>query len=61
MAEREMKNYALRDKNGNEVAVFTGKAPRQAALRQPIEATPISNSGRKEQRTCMYFQAREFR
>ena len=33
MAEREMKNYALRDKNGNEVAVFTGKAPRQAALK----------------------------
>ena len=33
MAEKEMKNYALRDKNGNEIAVFTGKAPRQAALK----------------------------
>jgi len=33
MAEKEMKNYALRDQNGNEVAVFTGKAPRQAALK----------------------------
>jgi len=33
MAEKEMRNFALRDKDGNEIGVFTGKAPRQAALK----------------------------
>ncbi len=33
MAEKETRNFALRDKDGNEIAVFTGKAPRQAALK----------------------------
>ena len=33
MAEKEMRNFALRDENGNEIEVFTGKAPRQAALK----------------------------
>jgi len=33
MAEKEMRNFALRDENGNEISVFTGKAPRQAALK----------------------------
>jgi hypothetical protein len=33
MAEKEMRNFALRDKNGNEIGVFTGKQPRQAALK----------------------------
>ena len=33
MVEKEMKNYALRDKKGDEIGVFTGKAPRQAALK----------------------------
>jgi len=28
MAEKEMRNFALRDENGNEIVVFTGKAPR---------------------------------
>ena len=28
-----MRNFALRDKDGNEISVFTGKAPRQAALK----------------------------
>ena len=32
MAEKEMRNFALRDEKGNETGVFTGKAPRQAAL-----------------------------
>jgi len=32
MAEKEMRNFALRDEKGNEISVFTGKAPRQAAL-----------------------------
>jgi len=31
MAEKEMRNFALRDENGNEIGVFTGKAPSQAA------------------------------
>ena len=36
MVEKEMRNFALRDGNGNEIGVFTGKSPRQAALgRQP--------------------------
>jgi hypothetical protein len=29
----EMRNFALRDKKGNEIGVFTGKSPRQAALK----------------------------
>jgi hypothetical protein len=33
MAEKEMRNFALRDKDGNEIGVFTGKQPRQAALK----------------------------
>jgi hypothetical protein len=33
LAESEMRNFALRDENGNEIGVFTGKAPRQAALK----------------------------
>ena len=33
MAEKEMRNFALRDEKGNEIGVFTGKAPRQAALK----------------------------
>jgi len=33
MAENEMRNFALRDEAGNEIGVFTGKAPRQAALK----------------------------
>jgi len=33
MVEKEMRNFALRDKDGNEIGVFTGKAPRQAALK----------------------------
>ena len=40
MAEKETRNFALRDKDGNEIGVFTGKQPRQAALKQQIEATP---------------------
>jgi hypothetical protein len=33
MAEKEMRNFALRDENGNEIGVFAGKSPRQAALK----------------------------
>jgi hypothetical protein len=33
MAAKEMRNFALRDKDGNEISVFTGKQPRQAALK----------------------------
>ena len=33
MAEKEIRNFALRDKDGNEIGIFTGKAPRQAALK----------------------------
>jgi hypothetical protein len=33
LAEKEMRNFALRDKDGNEIGVFTGKSPRQAALK----------------------------
>jgi hypothetical protein len=33
MAEKEVRNFALRDKDGNEIGVFTGKQPRQAALK----------------------------
>jgi len=33
MAEKEMRNFALRDKDSNEIGVFAGKSPRQAALK----------------------------
>ena len=33
MAEKEARNFALRDAKGNEDGVFTGKTPRQAALK----------------------------
>ena len=33
MAENKMRNFALRDGNGNEIGVFTGRSPRQAALK----------------------------
>ena len=32
MAEKEMRNFALRD-NGNEIGIFTDRSPRQAALK----------------------------
>ena len=31
--EKETRNFALRDAEGNEIGVFTGKSPRQAALK----------------------------
>jgi hypothetical protein len=31
--EKQTRNFALRDENGNEIAVFTGRSPRQAALK----------------------------
>jgi hypothetical protein len=33
MAEKEMRNFALIEEDGNEMGVFTGKAPRHAALK----------------------------
>jgi hypothetical protein len=33
LAEKDMRNFALRDKDGNEIGVFTGKQPRQAAFK----------------------------
>lgn len=33
MARKETRNFALLDKDGNEIGVFTGKQPRQAALK----------------------------
>ena len=33
MAEKVARNFVLRDVKGNEVSVFTGKSPRQAALK----------------------------
>jgi hypothetical protein len=33
MAEKEMRNFALRDENGNEIGVFTSKSPREAAMK----------------------------
>ena len=36
----ETRNFVLRDKNGNEHGVFTGKQPRQAALK-------VANRGKR--------------
>ena len=59
MAEKEMRNFALRDKDGNEIGVFTGKLPRQAALKLPIVAIRISNCARGEPKKCIYSLASE--
>jgi len=41
IAVAEKRNFALRDAEGNEIGVFTGKSPRQAALK-------AANRGHKE-------------
>ncbi len=41
MAEKETRNFALRDKDGNEIGVYAGKSPRQAALK-------VANRGYKD-------------
>lgn len=33
MSEKGARNFALRDAKGNEIGVFSGKSPRQAALK----------------------------
>jgi len=33
IAEKETRNFALRDEQGSEIGVFVGKSPRQAALK----------------------------
>ena len=33
IAEKKPRNFALRDEQGNEIGVFAGKSPRQAALK----------------------------
>ena len=33
MAEKAGRNFALRDAKGNEIGIFSGKQPRQAALK----------------------------
>lgn len=33
MAENEMRNFALRDRDGTEIGELTGKAPMQSALK----------------------------
>jgi hypothetical protein len=33
IAEKQTRNFALRDEKGNEIGVFAGKSPRQAALK----------------------------
>jgi hypothetical protein len=33
LIEKAIRNFALRDAKGNEKGVFTGKSPRQAALK----------------------------
>jgi len=57
----EMRNFALRDAEGNEIGVFTGKSPRQAALRQLTGATPISSCVNAVPRRCMCLQESECR
>ena len=37
--ENETRDFALNDAQANEIGVFTGKSPRQAALRQPKRET----------------------
>ena len=32
MAEKEMRNFAIRDKDSNEIGIVTGKQPRQAGF-----------------------------
>ena len=59
MAENETRNFALRDAQGDEIGVFTGKSPRQAALKAANRGyTDIKLRERGTLRRCMYSQAR---
>ncbi len=57
MAEKEMRNFALRDENANEIGVFTGKSPRQAALKAANRVSPLSL--RVEARRSCHIHGRE--
>jgi hypothetical protein len=37
----ETRNFALRDRTGTEIGVFSGRTPRQAALKASLYGEPI--------------------
>ena len=60
MAEKEIRNFALRDKDGNEMGVFTGKAPRQArskGCKQRSYRHQASGEG-NEEGACLHRRAK---
>ena len=62
MDEKEMRNFVLRDKDGKEIEVFTGKHPRQAALKAANRGyTPISSCVNAVPRRYMCLQERGYR
>jgi len=58
MAEKEMRNFALRDEKGNEIGVFTGKAPRQADLNAANRGYTDIKLRERARKSCTYSQAR---
>ena len=44
----DKRNFALRDKTGNETSVFSGRTPRQAALKAARRLDPASSEQQAE-------------
>ena len=59
MAEKEMRNFALRDKDGNEIGVFTGKAPETSCSKgcQSRSHRHQASRARHEEGACLHRRA----
>ena len=56
MASTDDRNFVLRDENGEETSVFTGKTPRQAALKAARRLDPADS---ESQASRTQFRLRE--
>lgn len=54
MPEKENRNFALRDKDANEIGVFTGKSPRQAAFKAAIRGHTDIKLRERETKKSIY-------
>ena len=60
IAGKENRNFALRDRDGNEIGIFTGKAPRQAALKAANRGyTDIKLRERKTKKVHVFIGGRK--
>ena len=58
LVDKEMRNFALRDNDGNEMGVFTGKQPKQAALKAANRGHTDIKLERGEPRNCISLPGR---